>query len=218
MPVRCVLGVALTWLLVLAPCGLSAQERPERERRASLDARVGLGYIDGRAFDTITLTLGISSFYFGIGFYEESSKRTQPDSLNIEGILIEGTQEAQTLQIPFIFGAELARLDGRWLELSLDAQFKGGLELEFLRLRTDSGDSIPDSPNSNYLLGGGLRGQVVHPISSWVGDRMYLIRNIYVGVGVELDVQSRQFEIERAADDAFFTGIGYIIIGSTKTL
>lgn len=210
-------GVVVALLTMTSTTSALAQSSPPITRRASLDARVGMGYIDGRGFDTISLYLGVSSFYFGLGFYEESSLRREPGELNIEGILIRGTRESRTLQIPFVFGAELTRYDSHWLTLSLDAQFKGGLELEFIRLRTESGDSIPDAPGSNYLLGGGFRAQAMHPIASWLGDRMYLIRNIHIGLGMEVDVQARQFEIERVSD-AFVTGIVYLIIGSTKTL
>lgn len=185
-------------------------------RPASLDARIGFGYIDGRGFDTLALTLGVDGFYFGVGFHREASQRSKADSLDVEGLELTGVRKFETFFLPFVFGAEVASYQHDWFAVRADAEFKGGPELEFSKLITEGGDRIPGTPDTNLALGVGARFQLIHPISSWLGDNLRLIRNLYVGVGADVDVFSRQIEIEQLAD-GFFGATAYVIIGSTKT-
>ncbi len=201
----------------LAPVSAGAHEPGAVSPLASLDARIGLGYLDGRSFDTLALTLGVSGFYFGVGFHRESSERSKPGSLNVEGLELSGVRKFETFFLPFTFGAEVYTYAHDYFIFRADAEFKGGPELEFSKLITESGDRIPGTPDTNLVLGVGSRLQVIHPISSWLGDNLRLIRNLYVGVGADLDVFSRQIEIERLPG-GFFAASGYVIIGSTKTV
>jgi hypothetical protein len=207
----------LVLLSMFVACSAAGQERVEASAPASLDARVGLGYMDGRGFDTLALTLGVSGFYFGVGFHRESAQRSEPDSLDVEGLELTGDRKFETFFLPFTFGAEVYTFERDYFSVRLDAEFKGGPELEFSKLITESGDRIPGTPDINLVLGVGTRFQVVHPISSWLGDNLRLIRNLYIGVGADLDLFSRQIEIE-SVSDGFFAASGYLIIGSTKTV
>ena len=209
--------VFVVWSSILVAGAAAAQPPLIPSPSASLDARIGLGYIDARLFDTLALTLGVSGFYFGVGFYREASARSEPGSFNVEGLELTGVREYETFFLPFTFGAEIYSWDTQWFVFRADGEFKGGPELEFSKLITDTGDRIPGTPDTNLVLGLGARVQVVHPIASWLGDSLRLIRNIYVGIGADVDVFSRQIEIERLSD-GFFAASGYIIIGSTKTV
>ena len=92
---------------VLSTATTFASPPKPHHRHATLDARVGLGQIDGRGFNALAMYLGFSTFYFGMGFYEETTTRKTPDSMVLEGIELSGIRTRRTLQMPFVFGAEV---------------------------------------------------------------------------------------------------------------
>ena len=94
--VNVVLG--LCWLLM--PLNLDAAPPKPHHRHATLDARVGVGHIDGATFDVLAMYLGVSTFYFGLGFYEESQARKSPDSMPIEALELAGIRSRRLLQMP----------------------------------------------------------------------------------------------------------------------
>lgn len=184
---------------------------------ASLDVRPGVGLVGPRTFDVLTMVLTIDSYYIGLGFHKESNKRKKADDFKIMGLKIEGTREYETFYLPFSLGAELFHTKREYLDFRIDAHFKGGLELGFNKLKAD-GARIPGSPETDYLLGAGARAQITHSVSYWLGDNLYLLRNLYVGAGLEWDVLSRQAALEEVAEDSFVGTSVYLILGSTKTL
>ena len=208
------IATLLVWLFI--PLWTNAAPPKPHHRHATLDARIGLGHIDGAAFDVLAMYLGVSTFYFGLGFYEESRARKAPDSMPIEALKLSGIRSRRLLQMPFVFGAEVFRRPGQWLDVRVDGQFKGGLELEFNHLRTDAGTRIPGSPETNYFLGGGLRTQLIHPLKRWLGKKTHLFSSTYIGVSGEADLLFRQLEIEDGPGKVFISGLLFFVIGSKK--
>ena len=95
------------WLCVSAVIWTThAQAAPPEphHRHATLDARVGMGVIEGRQFDVLAMYLGVSTFYFGLGFYEESTARKHQDEMLIEGLRLTGIRSRRTLQLPSCLG------------------------------------------------------------------------------------------------------------------
>ena len=211
-----VIGRVLTAIIVVGSLSANAAPPAPHHRHATLDARIGLGSVDQRNFDALAMYLGISTFYFGLGFYEEASVRKAEDSMGFEGLLLEGVRSTRTLQVPFVFGSEIYRRPDRWLDIRMDAQFKGGLELEFSHLKTDEGSRIPGSPNTNYFLGFGLRTQFIHPFKPWLGTELKLFSSMYIGLSAEADLLFRQLEIEDVPESSFLSVLGFIVIGSKK--
>ena len=210
---------ALYAIILMSLCvGAPALAEPPKphHRHATLDARIGVGSIDGATFDVLAMYLGVSTFYFGLGFYEESKARKAPDSMPIEALELAGIRSRRLLQMPFVFGAEIFRRPGQWLDVRVDGQFKGGLELEFNHLRTDAGTRIPGSPETNYFLGGGIRTQLIHPLKRWLGKKTHLFSSTYIGVSGEADVLFRQLEIEDGPGKVFVSGLFFFVIGSKK--
>ena len=207
------------WLCISAVIWAThAQAAPPEphHRHATLDARVGMGVIEGRQFNVLAMYLGVSTFYFGLGFYEESTARKNNDEMLIEGLRLTGIRSRRTLQLPFVFGAEVYRNPGRYADFRVDGQFKGGLELEFNHLRTATGDRIPGSPEANYFLGGGIRTQLVHPIGRWLSDDFLIFKSWYVGASSELDLCFRQIGIESLPDRVYLSFLGFLVVGSKK--
>ena len=208
-----------SWLLVVGLCISQysfAQPPKPHHRHATLDARIGVGVIDGQTFDVLAMYLGVSTFYFGLGFYEEAKSRKAPDSMPIEALELSGIRSRRLLQMPFVFGAEIFRRPGQWLDVRVDGQFKGGLELEFNHLRTDAGTRIPGSPETNYFLGVGLRSQLIHPLRRWLGKDPHLFSSAYIGVSGEVDLLFRQLEIEDGPGKAFVSALFFFVVGSKK--
>ena len=116
----------------------------------------------------------------------------------------------------FVFGSEVYRRPDRWLDIRLDAQFKGGLELEFSHLRTEEDSRIPGSPNTNYFLGCGLRLQMIHPVKRWLGQTLGPFSSVYVGLAAEGDLLFRQLEIEDVPQNSFLSLLGFFVVGSKK--
>ena len=217
MPSRlwaCTLTLQVVFGLLCAP--LQAQPPEPHHRHATLDARLGAGLIEGRTFDVIAMYLGVSTFYFGLGFYEESHARTQNDDMVLEGLTLTGRRSRRTLQMPFIFGSEVYRYPGRYVDIRVDGQFKGGLELEFNHLRTESGSKIPGSPDANYFLGGGIRAQIIHPVGQWFSDDFRLFHSWYVGISAETDVCFRQIGIESSPESVYTSLLTFVVLGSKK--
>ena len=207
--------IILLCALLSTAAAFASPPKPHH-RHATLDARIGLGHIDGATFDVLAMYLGVSTFYFGLGFYEESHARKTPDSMPIEGLELTGIRSRRLLQLPFIFGAEVFRRPGQCLDVRLDGQFRGGLELEFNHLRTDAGTRIPGSPETNYFLGGGVRTQLIHPLKRWLGKKTHLFSSTYIGVSGEADVLFRQLEIEDGPGKVFVSGLLFFVVGSKK--
>ena len=201
---------------VLSTATTFASPPKPHHRHATLDARVGLGHIDGRSFNALAMYLGFSTFYFGMGFYEETTTRKTPDSMVLEGIELSGIRTRRTLQMPFVFGAEVYRRPGRWIDFRIDGQFKGGLELDINFLRTDADTRIPGSPEANYFLGGGIRAQLIHPLKRWLGNQKHLFSSTYVGFAGEADVLFRRLELEQTPEKTFYSGLIFVIFGSKK--
>ena len=209
--------VCFAWLVVWMPLTSVNAAPPEpHHRHATLDARIGTGLVDGRRFDALAMYLGVSTFYFGLGFYEESTTRQQSDEMLIEGLRLTGTRTRRTLQLPFVFGAEVYRNPGRYVDLRIDGQFKGGLELEFNHLRTSMDERIPGTPEANYFLGGGIRTQLVHPIGRWLSNDLLLFKSWYIGASSELDLCFRQLGIESMPDRVYVSFLGFVVLGSKK--
>ena len=184
-------------------------------RHATLDARLGGGIIGDQRHDVLAMYLGVSSFYFGMGFYEEARMRSSEDELEIEGLVIRGERLKRRLSLPFVFGAEVYRYVRPRLDLRIDAQFKGGLRLEMSHLNTNNGDRIPTTPETNYFIGGGLRGQVMYPFGKLLSKELALFHSFYAGVSAETDVYFQRPDLE-ASPDAEFGALFFFVLGTKK--
>lgn len=211
---RTLYATALSAIFIVSVARAAPPE--PHHRHATLDARIGTGIIESKQFDVVAMYLGVSTFYFGLGFYEESEARKTRDEMSIEGLNLSGIRTRRMLQMPFVFGSEVYRYPSKMIDVRVDGQFKGGLELEFNHLRTDTGSRIPGSPDANYFLGGGIRTQVVHPIGQWLSDDFLLFRSWYVGLSAEADVYFRQIGIESLPEGVYIGGLGFFVVGSKK--
>lgn len=187
----------------------------EHHRHATLDARLGSGLIGDQRHDVLAMYLGVSSFYFGMGFYEEAQMRSSEDELEIEGLVIRGERLKRRLSLPFVFGAEVYRYVRPRLDLRIDAQFKGGLRLEMSHLNTNNGDRIPTTPETNYFIGGGLRAQAIYPFGKLLSKELALFHSFYAGVSVETDVYFQRPDLE-ASPDAEFGALFFFVLGTKK--
>lgn len=188
----------------------SVSAHAEQRTRLGLGLKYGFSQGNDQSFNRKEASLGINGYLINLSFLKEEEEREEPDTVEVSGLRLEGTRRHRTHQANVGFGYEVTRWQTNPLQLALIGHVTGGIQLEtsYLQLK---GEKIPGNPNLDFLLGGGVILELVHPVAYWT--RIPVLRHLELGIGATAEYLSEQVDITKPQSGIYVGGHGLIRMG-----
>ncbi len=198
--------LVLAAVVTTLPLSASADQRT----RLGLGLKYGFSQGNDQSFNRKEASLGINGYLINLSFLKEEEEREEPDTVEVSGLRFEGTRRHRTHQANVGFGYEVTRWQTNPLHLALIGHVTGGIQLEtsYLQLK---GERIPGNPYLDFLLGGGVILELVHPIAYWT--RIPVLRHLELGIGATAEYLSEQVDITKPQSGIYVGGHGLIRMG-----
>ncbi len=188
-------------------------QQVESSRKLNLALKFGYSMRDGIPYQERRASLGIDGYLIEMQFRRENSERDLGQETNYfsNGISFTGERASRIFQSNVIFGYAFYESQKPFIDIRFYGQVMGGIQLTKNTLEVEQ-QKIPTDPELDILLGTGAKLEISHSLSYWT--KLFLLRNLEIGVGAFAEYLSGQLEISEPESKSYYGG--YISIGISK--